>query len=587
MPIHRAAEHDATNVFDLLYEFVASDARTDTEAICLFIAAANGSKSIVDRILTHPHQRQVLQSKGMFGVLAFVAALEYYRPECVRLLLRHVDPREGNSSPFQHLFRRWKPKEDNDAEKLIETLGVLLEDERIDVNAAVGSDETTPLGLAKSVERAQRLLLEDPRIDLARPIRKDGPTGFFVALNLGVWSAVRRYIPEHKLPEGLRADDQGNTVLHLLTKPNAPTDLLEAQIGQATSEQLNAVNKRGQTPFTRALSARNWNLASRMIDTGRLSLGTAERGFQGELFVALQHDAPDVLLRKMVASTPDLFCKADRSGWTILHHIAAHDHKDWAKRIMPLVNDASPWSLADSLGRRPVDLAGDTIRSMASAHTDTIALPNGRNWDANAGWHRVDRKSARIFVQRAKEASKKADRTGVVRGWIVERGSLSFYPGSGIFKIRAASWEHHNRAFYFLAKNGEEIVHLNGTSPPIHIFNAKYGLSLNADNVLDYLRFFCFFVRGEEGPFFILDHVDEAIFDATMSSADRAALAALAHPAWVIAKTEDGFEAVAHVFYSNVLFGAYFSIKSTGMIEMRDDFPLLADLSGAIDMPLT
>ena len=74
-------------------------------------------------------------------------------------------------------------------------------------------------------------------------------------------SAVRRYIQKYGLVEDLGADDRGNTVLHLLTKPNAPTDLIETQINQATSAQLNSVNNRGQTPFTRALNSKNWELA--------------------------------------------------------------------------------------------------------------------------------------------------------------------------------------------------------------------------------------------------------------------------------------------------------------------------------------
>ena len=653
-PIHLAAAYDAKSVFDLLYEFQPSRLETNNEPDCLIIAAANGSQSIVDRILDDQNQQEALEKHNL-KVAALKTAIENRHPECARLILRNVNPNEVEFCPFQSLLEQWNPKDKgNDIEKLIETLRVLLEDERIDVNVAVITKkislvkyinehgwpkgltadymlrsladirapkdliealteqvnnkdvekffetlgdwiakfyvtvkvEATPLELAKDVELAQRLLLQDPRIDLTKPIHKEGPTGFFVALKLGEWGAVRRYIHEHGLPEGLCTDDRGNTVLHLLTKPNAPTDLIETQISQATNEQLNSVNKRGQTPFTRALNAKNWGLASRMIDTERLSHGVARQGFQGDLYVALKSGAPDALLKKLATSTPELLSKTDSFGWTILHHIAAHNHKDWADRIAPHINDLATWELADSLGRRPVDLAGETIRSMAPKVAEYKALLNGKKWDNNAGWHKIDAKSAKPFIKHTKEALKTANKSCEANRWIVERGALSFYPGSGIFKVRAKSWEHPNRALYFL-ENEKEIFHLNGTSPPIHKFNDQYELSLNGDNALDYLRFFCFFVRGEEGPFFIFDHAEEVIFDADMSSNDRELVKTLAHPALIIAETEDGFEAIAHVFYSNALFGAYFAVKTTGMIEMQDDFPLISDLSGSIDMPLT
>ncbi len=61
---------------------------------------------------------------------------------------------------------------------------------------------------------------------------------------------------------------------------------------------------------------------------------------------------------------------------------------------------------------------------------------------------------------------------------------------------------------------------LDGTSQPIHEINAEYGLSLfeptakelseqKQEHVLHYLRFFCEFVHGEDGPFYIIDDDEE------------------------------------------------------------------------------
>ncbi|MGD1916180.1 MAG: hypothetical protein ACFCBV_08335 [Phycisphaerales bacterium] len=71
-------------------------------------------------------------------------------------------------------------------------------------------------------------------------------------------------------------------------------------------------------------------------------------------------------------------------------------------------------------------------------------------------------------------------------------------------------------------ENEEELLlqMLDGTSPPIHEINARYGLSLfepddedlseqKQKHVLHYLRFFCEFVHGEGGPFYIIDRDQE------------------------------------------------------------------------------
>jgi ankyrin repeat protein len=576
-PIQIAAHFNAIHVFEQLCDHSQLNPETNTERNCLKIAAANGSNSVLDRILRQNPSKDIVIS-------ALEEAIKNHQTNCAHLLLRHVNQTDMTFCPFQVLFEREIQKGDYvEEDKLMKTLEVLLEDKRIDINSTTTLN-STPLGLAKDIPRAARLILEDPRLDLSKPIHQDGPIGFFVALDLGVWGAVRRYIKEYGYPEGSFTDHLGNTVLHLLTKPNAPNDLIETQINQVSSEQLNSVNKQGQTPFTGALNAKNWDLAARMIDTGRLHLGAAG-GFQGEVYSALKNAAPDALLSKMATSTPALFSKTDRVGWTILHHIAAHNRTDWAEKISPYVKDPTAWTVLDSMGRKPLDLGGEALRSMVSDVTECKPLPIGKNWDANVGWHKGDSKSAKPYVERTKKALKTKNENCEARGWVVERGSLSFYPGSDIVKVHSNSWQHRNRAYYFL-ENGNEIFHLNGTSPPIHEFHSKHSLSLNIGNALDYLRFFCFFVRGEEGAFFIFDHVNDMLFSEDMSLADRKELATASYPAWIITASEEGFEACSQVFYGKQIFGAYFFIQTTGMIEMRDDFPIMEKLSGYIDAPI-
>ena len=681
LPIYHASLNNSLKVFDLLSRYIPATDELEQLATCLIIAAVHGSTSIVDRVLSHSNREKILTSTGKYHAIYY--ALKNHQPGSVRLLLRHVNLNSININPFKVMLVDGNSNEEEiEIEELLETISVVLEDPRIDVNAAIQLNdliplpdadrfrrmiiesiqnneyitieklnevvdikglqenvdldkmfenvdldklletfgfknsngvidtdkmlgainalrkdprfninnlihkEITPLALASKIGRAQRLLLEDARIDLAKPIFEEGETGFFLALKLGVWSSVRRFIREHGLPEGLDTDDQGNTMLHLLTKPNAPTDLIEAQINQASEQQLNAVNKKGQTPFMRALNAKNWNLAIRMIETNKLKMERVSHGSMSELFIALRNEAPDRLLKEMVAAKPNLIVEKDCLGWTILHHIAANNHLNWAKRISPFIKENSAWSIADSWERRPLGLSSTNLQKVVVDHDEDRERWNGYNWDAHAGWHKADKDSAKIYMKKVKEVLKKAGEGGRHTKWVVERGVLSFYPGSSIFKVHAGSWDNNNRFFYFLV-NSDEIFYLNGTSPPIYTFNEEYKIQLNKENILDYLRFFCFFVRGEDGPFFIFDHFNKNIFNEQISVEDLELLSKESHSSFVINEVEDRFECVARVLYGNGLFGAYFSIQPTGMVEMREDIPIHSNLSGQINLPIT
>ena len=76
-------------------------------------------------------------------------------------------------------------------------------------------------------------------------------------------------------------------------------------------------------------------------------------------------------------------------------------------------------------------------------------------------------------------------------------------PGVQILQIKDPSWSPPGLAIYYLRRDDGSLYRLNGTSPAIHEVNASAGLKLSEENVLQYVRFFSFFVRGEEGPFYI------------------------------------------------------------------------------------
>jgi hypothetical protein len=100
---------------------------------------------------------------------------------------------------------------------------------------------------------------------------------------------------------------------------------------------------------------------------------------------------------------------------------------------------------------------------------------------------------------------------------------LPFYDSVALIRVRDPNWVNRRLNIYYLTDQGN-LFRLNGTSPPIHEVNAKAPIKVNEKNVLDYLRFFCFFVRGEEGPFYIAESMEDPNMPTDMDDTTRSVI---------------------------------------------------------------
>ena len=163
---------------------------------------------------------------------------------------------------------------------------------------------------------------------------------------------------------------------------------------------------------------------------------------------------------------------------------------------------------------------------------------------------------------------------------------LPFYDQVALIRVHDRTWSNPKLNIYYLTDEGE-LYRLNGTSPPIHDVNAKAPIKITEDNVLDYLRFFCFFVRGEEGPFLIAEHPDDPYLPKDIDAKTRTVIHGTIRPASYEGQNEEGFLLCdAVVFYSNALFIANFAVQPGGMIEMLSDEPIATDLPAKIEAPV-
>lgn len=165
--------------------------------------------------------------------------------------------------------------------------------------------------------------------------------------------------------------------------------------------------------------------------------------------------------------------------------------------------------------------------------------------------------------------------------------TLPFYESVVLVRVKDPSWANQNLNIFYLTEQGN-LFRLNGTSPPIHEVNAKAPIKVTEDNVLDYLRFFCYFVRGEEGPFYIAETLDDPNMPQNIDEGTRGVIGGAIREANYSGKNDQGhFLCDAVVFYSNALFTAEFAVQPTGMIEMLNDDPIVADLPVRVEAPVS
>lgn len=161
--------------------------------------------------------------------------------------------------------------------------------------------------------------------------------------------------------------------------------------------------------------------------------------------------------------------------------------------------------------------------------------------------------------------------------------ALPMYEQARLVRLTSPAWRDDVK-ICFLELNGQ-LTRLNGTSPPIHEMNAKAPVLLSDDNVLAYLAFFCLFVHGDEGPFFIVHRLDDPLFPAGLADARPAA-----HPdapsLRMVFRTPRRFgrdprghwRVAALVHYGDTIFASDFMVNPDGKIDMVDDTPLCEDL---------
>jgi Flp pilus assembly protein TadD len=167
---------------------------------------------------------------------------------------------------------------------------------------------------------------------------------------------------------------------------------------------------------------------------------------------------------------------------------------------------------------------------------------------------------------------------------------LPFYATHQLVELRFA--RDHGEECAFVLDGPSRTWWLNGESSPIHDANEAERLKLTQSLICDYIRFFFYFVRGDEGPFVLIESTDEVEPQADVDdwgqeqdkwfevARDRA------RPLRMRGRDEEGRWLVsATVAYAEGLFEASLTVAADGLIDMVDDEPVAVLDALAVPVP--
>lgn len=125
--------------------------------------------------------------------------------------------------------------------------------------------------------------------------------------------------------------------------------------------------------------------------------------------------------------------------------------------------------------------------------------------------------------------------------------------------------------------DGAQTIWLDGQSGPIHAVNELESVQLTSGTALDYVRYFLYVMRGEQGAFVVIEAPEE-VSDTSPAAADSTTVQDLRQrwsPLRLDGETDDGRLRVrATIAYGGALFSSTFALPANGEIQMIDDLPL-------------
>ena len=184
-------------------------------------------------------------------------------------------------------------------------------------------------------------------------------------------------------------------------------------------------------------------------------------------------------------------------------------------------------------------------------------------------WVNLDESRAAQLLTRLRKES-----PDVYDGWELKVARYlrpRFYSRHALIEVRTARGDELR--VRYLLDGDDAMLPLIGRSDPIHAANASERLMLNAEVVLDYLRFFVFFLRGSDGPFTLLETELELLpSDGETVTPELEELRARIRPMRIGGQDSQGrFLVPATVAYDGTMWRTTLAVSAGGEVEMIDE----------------
>lgn len=150
--------------------------------------------------------------------------------------------------------------------------------------------------------------------------------------------------------------------------------------------------------------------------------------------------------------------------------------------------------------------------------------------------------------------------------------TLMFYPGATLVRVTDLSWLPKPITLYFVGVRGQ-YRRMDGSRRFLSFLNESMPLKISAQNVAEYLRFFCFFVRYRGRPFILVETPDDlGLCEPALLPDQIKKTAPFLKPITITSdKGAEGYELSATVRYHDMLFEANFAVSGKGHVQMLSD----------------
>jgi hypothetical protein len=163
----------------------------------------------------------------------------------------------------------------------------------------------------------------------------------------------------------------------------------------------------------------------------------------------------------------------------------------------------------------------------------------------------------------------------------IRRAALGFYPTGELLDLQLQRPDDDAPLLCSAIVSPRGFALLDGRSALLYEINRLLPLRLDDNTASAYLRFFCAFIRADEGPFQIIDELEDLpLVDSNVACVADRFLSPITPLRVLDGNLEsDGwrrFEGCA--LYGNGVFRAIFKVYATGMVEMEGDLTIAGDL---------